>query len=215
MKFVFFLVLLAAVSCSKATPKLPSQTRSAFARQIESVVPTNWSLEENSDEVMITRKEPIMTYPCVAMDLSVLRTPERFEQYVKANALTVTYKIKLRRTPAIDMSEYQRQKAINDQITVTKSTPVPERTFLEDDAIRSYDSRYRELPEYYYDSSSIYFQTNLGTYECIYPSDVARECESIRQSLDSLFQKYAPNDTPRTLGMDPLTEPPKPKSTLD
>jgi len=135
MKFVFLLVLLATVSCSKATPKLPSQTRSAFAQQIESVLPTSWSLEENSEEIMITRKEPIMRYTCVAMDLSVLKSAERFEQYVKANGLTDIYKIRLRRTRAIDMSEYQRQKAINDQINVTKSTPVPARTFLEDDAI--------------------------------------------------------------------------------
>jgi len=210
MKFVFLLVLLATVSCSKATPKLPSQTRSAFAQQIESVLPTSWSLEENSEEIMITRKEPIMRYTCVAMDLSVLKSAERFEQYVKANGLTDIYKIRLRRTRAIDMSEYQRQKAINDQINVTKSTPVPARTFLEDDAIRSYDSRYRELPEYYDDSSSIYFQTNLGTYECIYPNEVARECESIRQKLDSLFRRYAPDDTPRTLSRDLGPEPPKP-----
>jgi len=208
--FVFVLVVLATLSsCRKATQR-PSQTRSAFAAKIESVLPTNWSLEENGQEVMIARKEPIIRWTCVALDLSLLRDPDRFEQYVKTNGLTDTYKIRLRRTPAIDMSEYQRQKAINDQIKVTKSTPVPDRTFLEDDAIRSYDSRYRELPEYYDDSSSIYFQTNLGTYECIHPNEVARECESIRQKLDSLFRRYATDDPPRALSRGLGPEPPKP-----
>jgi hypothetical protein len=207
---VFVVVVLAILSsCRKAAQK-PSQTRSAFAAKIEAVLPTNWSLEENGQEVMIARKQPIIRWTCVALDLSLLQDPDRFEQYVKIHGLTDTYKIRLRRTPAIDMSEYQRQKAINAQIKVTKSTPVPDRTFLEDDAIRSYDSRYRELPEYYDDSSSIYFQTNLGPYECIHPNEVARECESIRQKLDSLFRRYATDDTPRALSRGLGPEPPKP-----
>jgi len=207
---VFVLVVLATLSsCRKATQKL-SQTQSAFAAKIEAVLPTNWSLEENGEEVMIARKQPIIKWTCVALDLSLLQDPDRFEQYVKTHGLTDTYKIRLRRTPAIDMSEYQRQKAINDQIKVTKSAPQPDRTFLEDDAIRSYDSRYRELPEYYDDSSSIYFQTNLGPYECIHPNEVARECESIRQKLDSLFRRYATADTPRELSRGPGPEPPQP-----
>ena len=207
---VFVLVVLATLSSCRQVTQKPLPTRSAFAAKIEAVLPANWSLEENGQEVMIVRKQPIIRWSCVALDLSLLRDPDRFEQYVQTHGLADTYKIRLRRTPAIDMSEYQRQKAINDQIKVTKSTPVPDRTFLEDDAIRSYDSRYRELPDYYDDSSSIYFQTNLGPYECIYPNEVATECESIRQKLASLFRKYATDDTPRALSIGFGLEPPKP-----
>jgi hypothetical protein len=207
---VFVLVVVATLSSFKKATQKPIQTRSPFAAKIESVLPENWSLEENDQEVLIARKQPIIRWTCVALDLSILRDPASFEQYVNTHGVTDTYKIRLRRTPAIALSEYQRQKAINDQIKVTKSTPVPDRTFLEDDAIRSYDSRYHELPEYYDDSSSIYFQTNLGPYECIHPNEVARECESIRQKLDSLFRRYATDDTPRALSRGLGPEPPKP-----
>ena len=82
---------------------------------------------------------------------------------------------------------------------VTKDTPIPNRKFLEDDAMRSFDSRYRELPEYYDDSYSIYLETNLGSYECIYPNAVAGECEGIRQKLDSLFNRYSSDTYRRAL----------------
>ena len=193
--FVFFATLS---SCRKGTQK-PSQTRSAVAVQIESLLPANWSLEEYGEEVMIARKERITRYACVAMDLSIFRHPDGLKQFVNTNGVTDTYQIRLRRGPAIDVSEYQRQKAVNNQIVVTKSTVMPNRRFLEDDAMRSYDSRYRELPEYYDDSSSIYFETNLGPYECIYPTAVAKECESIRQKLDSLFRRYSSANNPRPL----------------
>jgi hypothetical protein len=133
------------------------------------------------------------------MDVSVLRNSDTLKQYVNTNGVTDVYQIRLRRAPAIDNSEFQRLKAVNDQIVVTKSTPVPNRKFLEDDAMRSFDSRYRELPEYYDGSYSIYLETNLSPYECIYPNAVAKECESIRQKLDSLFNRYSSDNYPRTL----------------
>jgi hypothetical protein len=133
--------------------------------------------------------------------LSIFRHPDGLKQFVNTNGVTDTYQIRLRRGPTIDVSEYQRQKAVNNQIVVAKSTVMPNRKFLEDDAMRSYDSRYRELPEYYDDSSSIYLETNFGPYECIYPSVVARECESIRQKLDSLFRRYSLDNNPRGLGL--------------
>jgi hypothetical protein len=199
---VFGLTSLAILSsCSRVAPK-PSQTRSVFAARIESALPPNWALEENGQEVIITRKEPITTYTCVAMDIGVLRDSDALKRYVQTDGVTDRYQIRLRRAAAIDVSEFQRLKAVNNQIVVNKSTPVPNRKFLEDDAMRSFDSRYRELPEYYDDSHSIYFETTLGPYECIYPSVVARECEGIRQKLDSLFSRYSSDNYRRTLSRD-------------
>lgn len=185
-------------SCSRDAPK-PSQTRSVFAARIESALPPNWSLEENGQEVIIARKEPIRTYTCVAMDVRVLHDPDSLKRYLETKGVTASYQIRLRRAAAIDVSEFQRLKAVNNQIVVTKGTPVPDRKFLEDDAMRSFDSRYRELPEYYDDSYSIYLETTLGPYECIYPGVVARECEGIRQKLDSLFSRYSVDNYRRTL----------------
>ncbi len=138
------------------------------------------------------------------MDVSVLRNSDTLRQYVKTNGVTDRYQIRLRRAAPIDVSEFQRLKAVNNQIVVTKTTPVPNRKFLEDDAMRSFDSRYRELPEYYDGSYSIYVETTLGPYECIYPEVVARECEGIRQKLDSWFSRYSSDNYRRTLsrGLD-------------
>jgi hypothetical protein len=198
------LATLAIISSCSRVKQLPSQTHSAFAARIKSVLPPNWDLEENDQEVIIGRKEPITRYTCVAMDVSVLRNSETLKEYVNTNGVTDSYQIRLRRAPAIDISEFQRLKAVNDQIVVTKSTTIPNRKFFEDDAMRSFDSRYRELPEYYDDSNSIYIETNLGPYECIYPNAVARECEGIRQKLDGLFNRYSSDKVRRTLsrGLD-------------
>ena len=188
-RILLILLLFSSVaSCSK--PVAPSHQLSPFASRIQSALPANWSLEDKGQEVIIGRKEPIVRYPCVAMDVSLFRSPDRLNEYVKTNGVTDIYQIRLRRAPTLDHSEYQRLKAINDQIVVTKSTPIPNRKFFEDDAMRSFDSRYTELPKYYDDSSSIYLETSLGPYECIYPDAVATECESIRRTLDSLFKRY-------------------------
>ena len=194
MNYVLIIVTVVSLvmfsSCNRATPQ-PERALSPFAARVESTLPTDWSLEENGEEIIISRKNPITQYPCVAMDVALFRSPEALRHYIEVNGASNTYQIKLRRAAFIDVSEYQRIKAVNDQIVVTKSTPLPERKFLEDDALRSFDSRYRELPEYYDDSSSIYLETNLGPYECIYPNPVARECEGVRQKLDSLFHRYS------------------------
>jgi hypothetical protein len=197
---VFSSFSLAMLSSCRHATQQPSQTLSPIAVRIESVLPPNWALEEKGQEIMIGRQEPITRYTCVAMDVSDLRNSDTLKQYVNANGVTDRYEIRLRRATLINVSEFQRLKAVNDQIVVTKSTPLPNRKFLEDDAIRSFDSRYRELPEYYDGSYSIYLETNLGPYECIYPNAVARECEGIREKLDSLFNRYSSDTYPRTLG---------------
>jgi hypothetical protein len=197
---VFGMILMAILSSCARVPQKASQQRGAFAARIESILPSNWALEENGQDVIIGRKQPITRYACVAMDVRLVRDAEGLKQYVNSNGITDTYQIRLRRATLIDTSEFQRQKAVNHQIVVTKNTVMPNRKFLEDDAMRSYDSRYRVLPEYYDDSSSIYFETNLGPYECIYPNAIARECESIRGKLDTLFHRYSSDNNPRALG---------------
>ena len=204
MNYVLIIVTVASLvwfsSCNRATPP-PQRTVSAFAARVEAVLPTDWLLVETGQEIIISRKNPITQFPCVAMDVAVLRSAEALRHYIEVNGISNTYQIRLRRASFIDVSEYQRIKAVNDQIVVTKSTPLPDRKFLEDDALRSFDSRYRELPEYYDESSSIYLETNLGPYECIYPNPVAKECEGVRQKLDSLFRRYSSDDR-RGLGLD-------------
>jgi|SRR5689334_10189043 len=199
---LFGLTLLAALPSCRSVPQKTSQPRSAFAARIQSVVPPNWVLEEEGQEVIIRRKEPITKYPCVAMDVAVFRRPDGLKRYVDTNGYTGSYQIRLRRAPKVDAFDYQRLKAVNDQIVVTKNTPIPNRKFLEDDALRSYDSRYRELPEYYDESNSIYLETIFGPYECIYPNVVAKECEAVREKLNTLFNRYSSDNYPRTLGRD-------------
>jgi hypothetical protein len=201
---VFSLLFLSSLSsCGRVTQQVAS-TRGAFAARVESVLPSNWTVEESGQDVILRRKEPITKYTCVAMDVSVLRNSDTFKKYVDADGVTDVYAIRLRRGAAMDISEFRRLKAINNQIVATKNTPVPTGEFLEDDALRSFDSRYHELPEYYDDSTSIYVETSLGSYECIYPNAVAKECEGIRQRLDSLFHRYASDIDRRTLsrGLD-------------
>jgi len=102
------------------------------------------------------------------------------------------YKIRLRRTAKLDPLEYARLKRSNDQIRVTKETMIPAHPeFHEDDVMRSFDPSYRKLPEYYDDTSSIYVETTAHVYECIHPNNVARECDTVRQKLDSLFSRYS------------------------
>ena len=68
---------------------------------------------------------------------------------------------------------------------------IPGREFYEDDAMHSFDSRYRELPEYFDEASSIYVETTAHPYECMYPRSVAEECDAVRQRFDTLFTRYS------------------------
>jgi hypothetical protein len=193
------LVLLASIlSCGKAIQRPPPEP-SAFAARVKSVLPPTWALEENSQDVIIRRQEPVTTYSCVGLDVNLLVHPDLLKQFVDTNGAKDDYQIRLRRTAKLDLSEYLRLKAANNQIVVNKGTIISSRQFYEDDAMRSFDSRYRELPEYYDDSASIYLETTMFPWDCIYPNSVAKECEIIRQKLDSLFSRYSRDDYPRTL----------------
>lgn len=194
MKYILILstsiLLVTVVSCRKPV-QAPRQERSEFALRIATVLPQKWALQESGGEVIISRQDPVTWYPCVSLDVNLMRHEDLFKQFVERNGAKGNYRIRLRRTGRLEPSEYARVKASNDQIVVTKSTIMPDREFLEDEAMRSFDSRYRELPEYYDDSSSIYVETTAPPYECIYPNSVAKECEAIRQRLDSLFSRYS------------------------
>jgi hypothetical protein len=192
-------MLVSIVSCRKAV-QTPRQGRSEFASHIGTILPQTWSLQNGRDEVTISPKDPVTWYPCVSLDVGMMRHQDQFLEYVKRNGVTGDYTIRLRRTAKLDTSEYARLKRLNDQIVVTKDTTIPAYAeFHEDEVMRSFDPRYRELPEYYDDTSSIYVETTAPPYECIYPNVVAKECDSVRQKLDSLFSRYSKDSYRRTL----------------
>jgi hypothetical protein len=192
------LLLMNVLSCGKAV-QAPRQERSDFASRIGSILPQTWVLQDGGREVIISRLEPVTWYPCVGLDVNLVRHQNLMKEFIEKNAVSGNYRIRLRRADRLEPAEYARLKASNDQIVVTKSTILPKGEFREDEAIRSFDSRYRELPEYYDDSSSIYVETTAPTYECIYPNSVAKECVSIRQKLDSLFTRYSKDSFRKTL----------------
>src|SRR5258705_9186843 len=200
----YFVILLSlilaviAVSCGKAVV-IPHQERSEFASRIAAVLPPTWSLQERDNEVIVTRQEPVRLFTCVAVDVSLLRDEDRFKQFVDRVSVTGNFRIRMRRAAKLEASEYTRLKSINDQIVVTKSTLISNREFYEDGAMRSFDSGYHELPQYYDDSSSIYVETTAHPYECIYPRAVAEECDMIRQSFDSLFSRYSKDSSVKKL----------------
>ncbi len=191
-------LLVNLFSCGKAVQG-PPQERSELASRIGSVLPETWALQDGAAEVIISRKEPVTWYPCVGLDGNLMRHQDLMKEFIERHSVSGNYRIRLRRADKLDPAEYDRIKASNDQIVVTKSTVMPKGEFLEDDAMRSFDSRYRELPEYYDDVSSIYVETTAPPYECIYPNSVAKECVTIRQKLDSLFSRYSKDSYRRTL----------------
>ena len=195
MKYILILwssiLLVTVVSCRKAV-QAPRQERSEFAARIGTVLPQTWTLQESRGEVMISRQDPVTWYPCVSLDINLMRHEDLFKQFVERNGATGNYRIRLRRTAKLETLEYARLKGSNDQIVVTKDTMIPTYPeFHEDDVMRSFDSHYRELPEYYDDTYSIYVETTAPVYECIYPNSVAKECDTVRQKLDSLFSRYS------------------------
>lgn len=158
--------------------------------RVESVLPRNWSLEESPGQIIISRIDPVRTHGCIGLDLSWTKHPEFLREDVEKHGVNQDYKIRLRSAPKVDLVEYTRFKESNSQIIVTKSTFIQNREFFEDGAMMSFDPRYRQLPDYYDKDSSLYLETTLHPWECIYPGDVARECESVLRRLDSIFTKY-------------------------
>src|SRR5437899_1994966 len=125
MKYILILwsslLLVTIVSCRKAVQS-PRQERSEFALRIGTVLPQTWTLQESRDEVIISRQDPVTSYPCVALDVALMRNQDLFKQFVERNGATGNYRIRLRRTAKLEPLEYARFKGSNDQIVVTKNT---------------------------------------------------------------------------------------------
>lgn len=185
-------VLLATLACQRNN-QVPKR-QSDLAMRVGAILPADWTLEENGSEVVIFRREPIAKYGCVGLDLGSIHHPELLEKYVQDYGVRGLYKIRLRRVSKMDAAEYARLKAVNDQIAVSKSTVITNREFYEVDAMQSFDPRYRELPEFFDDSYSIYVETTLHPWECVHPVSAAKECETIWNRLHTLFSRYSKDD---------------------
>jgi hypothetical protein len=183
--------------CGRASP--PPKQYSELAMRVKSVLPRDWGLEESNGQIIISRKEPVRTHGCVGLDLSWSRHPELLREDVEKYGVNRDYKIRLRSGSKVDLAEYSRLRESNSHIVVTKSTVIQNREFFEDDAMRSFDPRYRQLPDYYDKDSSVYEETTLHPWECIYPGEVARDCERVLLALDSIFNKYPEFDNRRVL----------------
>jgi hypothetical protein len=181
----------------------PLQPRSNNALRIGAVLPGNWELSETNNEILLVRKEQIRIYGCVGLDVSLFNHPDLFKEDVEKTGFDDDYKIRLRFARKVEPEEYLRLKETNDRIRVEKSTQIENREFFEDDAMRSFDPIYRELPEYYDEHSGIYLETTLFPWHCVYPEEVAIECANVRKELDSLFLRYSPADSNRTMYVGP------------
>ena len=168
------------------------QPRSDSAMRIGAVLPGNWDLNENNNQIVVFRKEPIWVYGCMQMDIGLFREPSKLKNFIEENGESLDYRIRLRFVPKLALEDYKQIKESNDKIQVTMSTfgRIPYHEFYEHDVSRSFDPTYRELPDYYDDDSSIYYETTRAPGVCIHPGEVAGECESVKKALDSLFQRY-------------------------
>jgi len=172
--------------------KQPSlQQRSKYALLIGAVLPGNWELSENNNEILLVRNQQIRTHGCIGLDVSMLGDANRFKEFVEKYGDDQDYKIRLRFAPKMGYEEYLSQKEVNDRIMLSKDTHIENREFFEDKAMQSFDPTYRELPEYYDERSSIYLESTLYPWDCVYPEEVAIEGLNLRKELDSLFQRYS------------------------
>jgi hypothetical protein len=144
---------------------------------------------------MIARKEQIRIHGCIGLDISLLGDVDAFKDFVDKYGDDQDYKIRLRSAPKMGYEEYVRQKEINDLIRLSKGTQIANREFFEDEAMRSFDPTYRELPEYYDEDSSIYLESTLFPWDCVYPEEVAIDCLNVRKALDTVFQRYDVSET--------------------
>lgn len=191
MKFlVLALFLLTLISCEKDESIPRANELEALALRIGRELPVKWSVEKSENQIIVSRKEPIRTHGCVGLDVSWFKHPELLREFVERSGATRPYKIRLRFAPKLELAEYHRAYRVNDHIKVTKSTVIQDREFFEDDAMRSFDPSYRELPVYFTEDSSIYLETTRHPWECIYPTIDARECEQVLLTVDSFFARY-------------------------
>ena len=184
------LLLLTLLSCESHENIPRANELDALALRIARQLPANWSLEKSGDQIIVSRKEPVRTHGCIGLDLSWTKHPEMLREFVEKYGVTRPYRIRLRLGPKLEVAEYREAYTVNDQISVNKSTVIQNREFYEDEAMRSFDPSYRELPVYFTEDSSIYVETTLHPWECIYPRVDAADCEQVRSTVDSFFVSY-------------------------
>jgi hypothetical protein len=183
--------------CGKALP--PPTPHSELAKRVMSVLPKDWSLEESNGQIIISRKDLVRTHNCIGLNFSWAMHPELLREHVEKYGVSRDYKIRLRSGAKVDLAEYARLRESNSQIRVMKGTVIQDREFFEDGAMQSFDPRYRQLPDYYDKDSSVYVETTLHPWECIYPGEVAGDCERILLALGSIFNKYPGAENHRRL----------------
>ncbi len=184
---IVLLLLVGLAGCGQRAVQLRELD---LAARVRWMLPPNWSLEEHNQQFIISRKDPVRSHSCVGLDLGWARDRESMRKFIDEWGSDVNYKIRLRLGPRVDLVQHARLKESNSRIRVTKGTVIPQREFYEEEAMQSYDPGYRQLPDYYDNASSIYVESNLHPWECIYPDDVARECQSVLSGLDLIFSRY-------------------------
>lgn len=192
-QFLLLIVLLllpALATCGDTADPPVQKNEVDLATRVGWVLPPNWSLEKQKEQIIITRHGPVRSHTCVALDLGWIRRPELLRQFVEEYGNEGDYKIRLRIGPRVDLIEHARLKESNSKIRVTRDTVISNREFFEAEALQSYDPNYREVPDYYDKDSSIYVESTLHPWECLYPAEVARECQLVLDGLDLIFSRY-------------------------
>lgn len=186
--FVIVVLLLVGLSGCGQTPVQISEFD--LATRVRWVLPPNWTLEQHEQQLIISRKDPVRSHGCVGLNLAWLRDHDSLRKFIDDWGRDVNYKIRLRLAPRMDLVQHAQLQESNSKIRVTKSTVIPQREFYEDGAMQSFDPSYHQLPDYYDQDLSIYVESNLHPWECIYPDAVARECDSVLSGFDLIFSRY-------------------------
>ena len=187
---VMVLLLFGLAGCGQSDDPPIQMREFDLATRVRWVLPPNWTLEEQNQQFIISRKDPVRSHNCIGLDLSWMRNQAALRNFIDEWGSDVNYKIRLRLGPRVDLVQHARLKESNSRIRVTKGSVIPPREFYEEDAMHSYDPGYRQLPDYYDNDASIYVESNLHPWECIYPDEVARECQSVLSGLDLIFSRY-------------------------
>jgi hypothetical protein len=187
---ILLLFLAGLAACGHPADPTGQKNEVGLATRVGWVLPENWSLEKQNGQFIITRHGPVRSHICVSLDLGWMRRPELLRKFVEEYGNEGDYKIRLRIGPRVDLIEHARLTESNSKIPVTRDTVISNREFFEAAAMESSDPNYVQLPDYYDRDSSIYVESTLHPWECIYPDDVARECQRVLDGLDLIFSRY-------------------------
>ena len=187
---IVFFLLVGLAGCGQSAGPPVQMSEFDLATRVKWVLPPNWTLEQQNQQLIISRKDPVRSHGCVGLNLSWFRHRELLYEFIDKWGRDVNYKIRLRLGPRVDMIQHAQLTESNSKIHVWKGTTISQREFYESEALQSFDPSYRQLPDYYDKDSSIYVESNLHPWECIHPDAVARECQSVLSGLDLVFSRY-------------------------